>query len=117
MGVRIGIDTGGTFTDLIGLDESTGELGLAKKPAIRSPVVRRAEPAGSPRILARRVGHGFGEGQPVERNTKGYGISDLLRHRRRALRNWRWPRMRALVGFRGAAGDARLTSNQGKEHG
>jgi N-methylhydantoinase A len=30
MGVRIGIDTGGTFTDLIGLDESTGQLLFGK---------------------------------------------------------------------------------------
>jgi N-methylhydantoinase A len=30
MGVRIGIDTGGTFTDLIGLDESTGQLVFGK---------------------------------------------------------------------------------------
>ena len=35
----------------------------ALRRAIRSPVVRRAEPAGSPRILARRVGRSFGEGQ------------------------------------------------------
>jgi N-methylhydantoinase A len=33
MGVRIGIDTGGTFTDLIGLDEESGELVLAKTPS------------------------------------------------------------------------------------
>ncbi len=33
MGVRIGIDTGGTFTDLIGLDDSSGELVLAKTPS------------------------------------------------------------------------------------
>jgi N-methylhydantoinase A len=30
MGVRIGIDTGGTFTDLIGLDEATGGLVFGK---------------------------------------------------------------------------------------
>jgi N-methylhydantoinase A len=30
MGVRIGIDTGGTFTDLIALDEATGGLVFAK---------------------------------------------------------------------------------------
>ena len=39
MGVRIGIDTGGTFTDLIGLDESTGELVLAKTPSTPSEPV------------------------------------------------------------------------------
>jgi len=33
MGVRCGIDTGGTFTDLVGLDEATGELVVAKWPS------------------------------------------------------------------------------------
>ena len=33
MGIRIGIDTGGTFTDLIALDDVTGELVLAKAPS------------------------------------------------------------------------------------
>src|SRR5438874_4657300 len=33
MGVRIGIDTGGTFTDLIGLDSATGALVVAKTPS------------------------------------------------------------------------------------
>jgi N-methylhydantoinase A len=33
MAIRIGIDTGGTFTDLIGLDESSSDLVLAKTPS------------------------------------------------------------------------------------
>ena len=33
MGVRCGIDTGGTFTDLVGLDDSSGELVVAKWPS------------------------------------------------------------------------------------
>ncbi|HET7094024.1 MAG TPA: hydantoinase/oxoprolinase N-terminal domain-containing protein, partial [Thermomicrobiales bacterium] len=33
MGIRIGIDTGGTFTDLIGVDEATGQLVVAKTPS------------------------------------------------------------------------------------
>ena len=36
MAVRIGIDTGGTFTDLIGLDGSSGDLVLAKTPSAPS---------------------------------------------------------------------------------
>ena len=32
MAVRLGIDTGGTFTDLIGIDDVTGELVVAKTP-------------------------------------------------------------------------------------
>ena len=33
MSVRIGIDTGGTFTDLIGIDEATDQLVIAKTPS------------------------------------------------------------------------------------
>jgi N-methylhydantoinase A len=33
MAVRLGIDTGGTFTDLIGIDEATGGLVVAKTPS------------------------------------------------------------------------------------
>jgi N-methylhydantoinase A len=40
MAIRIGIDTGGTFTDLIGLDESSHELVLAKTPSTPSEPVQ-----------------------------------------------------------------------------
>ena len=33
MPVRIGIDTGGTFTDLIGVDETTHRLIISKTPS------------------------------------------------------------------------------------
>lgn len=33
MPIRVGIDTGGTFTDLVGLDEATGDLVVAKRPS------------------------------------------------------------------------------------
>ena len=36
MVVRLGIDTGGTFTDLIGIDDETGELVVAKTPSTPS---------------------------------------------------------------------------------
>src|SRR5689334_5310308 len=36
MAVRLGIDTGGTFTDLIGIDDTTGELIVAKTPSTPS---------------------------------------------------------------------------------
>src|SRR5829696_6863647 len=36
MAVRLGIDTGGTFTDLIGINEETGELVVAKTPSTPS---------------------------------------------------------------------------------
>ena len=31
--VRVGVDTGGTFTDLVLVDEQTGERGTAKVPS------------------------------------------------------------------------------------
>ena len=33
MGIRVGIDTGGTFTDLIGVEEDTHEIVVAKRPS------------------------------------------------------------------------------------
>jgi N-methylhydantoinase A len=36
MAVRLGIDTGGTFTDLIGIDDVTGELVIVKTPSTPS---------------------------------------------------------------------------------
>ena len=33
MGLRVGIDTGGTFTDLVGIDETTGSVVTAKRPS------------------------------------------------------------------------------------
>ena len=42
MTVRIGIDTGGTFTDLIGIDEATGQLVIAKTPSTPRRPARRS---------------------------------------------------------------------------
>ena len=33
MGIRVGIDTGGTFTDLVGVDEESNRLIVAKRPS------------------------------------------------------------------------------------
>ncbi len=33
MGIRVGIDTGGTFTDLVAMDERTGEVEVIKRPS------------------------------------------------------------------------------------
>ena len=62
MAVRMGIDTGGTFTDLIGIDEATNELVIAKTPSTpRRPaeaVMKAIEGAGVPReaIAALSIG-------------------------------------------------------------
>ena len=41
MRLRVGVDTGGTFTDLVAADEGTGQLIVAKSPNL-SPNVRIA---------------------------------------------------------------------------
>ena len=33
MGIRVGIDTGGTFTDLVGVDEDSNQLIVSKRPS------------------------------------------------------------------------------------
>ena len=61
MAVRIGIDTGGTFTDLIGIDDETGELVVAKTPSTpRRPVeamMDAIEASGVPAGDDRRAQH------------------------------------------------------------
>jgi hypothetical protein len=63
-GVRRGIDPGGTFTDFAALDESTGELILAKYPSSsRYPVgmivgvikIRNLPPTGFRRLCRRQT--------------------------------------------------------------
>ena len=40
MGLRVGIDTGGTFTDLVAIEQSTGRIITAKKPSTpKDPIV------------------------------------------------------------------------------
>ncbi len=50
MGIRVGIDTGGTFTDLVAVEEETGEWHLSKVPSNPAdpvePVVSAIEGAG-----------------------------------------------------------------------
>ena len=52
MGVRIGIDTGGTFTDLIGLDEATGGLVFGKTSSTPGRTPSRNGPGLRPMISA-----------------------------------------------------------------
>ena len=44
VGFRVGVDTGGTFTDMIGVDEDTNEITVTKRPSTprqRCPLRRR----------------------------------------------------------------------------
>jgi len=44
MGFRIGIDTGGTFTDLVAVDEATGNIVTAKRPSTpKDPIMSHRE--------------------------------------------------------------------------
>ena len=49
MGVRVGIDTGGTFTDLVAVDDATGRWYVAKVPST---------PADPARAISRALGSG-----------------------------------------------------------
>jgi N-methylhydantoinase A/oxoprolinase/acetone carboxylase beta subunit len=37
MGWRVGVDIGGTFTDVVLVDEASGEIGVAKTPTALAP--------------------------------------------------------------------------------
>jgi N-methylhydantoinase A len=66
--LRVGIDTGGTFTDVVVLDEATGALATAKTPSTPSdPSVGFL--AGADRALAAATGRGDANGQ-------GHGVSE-----------------------------------------
>ena len=43
MGWRIGVDIGGTFTDVALVDEATGHIGVAKVPTTPGDLSRRGD--------------------------------------------------------------------------
>ena len=50
MTIRVGIDTGGTFTDLVALNQDTGEIQISKRPSTPGQPARAVlEATGQPR--------------------------------------------------------------------
>lgn len=68
---RIGIDTGGTFTDIVALDEETGELRVTKTASTPH------DPAEG-FMAAVRAAIGIGEGSPDSASDDGRGIAAIF---------------------------------------
>ena len=95
MGVRVGIDTGGTFTDLVAVDDASGRWYVAKVPST---------PADPVAAISRRSGR---PGRPGRRDVRRRRHHD--RHQRRADAQGR---ARALSDDRGLRGRALHPADQ-----
>jgi N-methylhydantoinase A len=117
--VRIGIDTGGTFTDLIGFDDASGRLVVAKTPSTpRKPVeavVRAIESSGVPgaSIAALSIGTTVATNALLTRNganviyvtTAGFeDIPYLQRMNRKHHFSLKWRKPKPLVERRNCLG-------------
>src|SRR3954468_22935909 len=63
--IRIGIDTGGTFTDVVALDEGTGELVTTKTPSTPADPADGFMTAVDKALALLRAGAGTGTGTAV----------------------------------------------------
>jgi N-methylhydantoinase A len=117
--VRIGIDTGGTFTDLIGFDDASGRLVVAKTPSTpKRPVeavVRAIESSGVPgdAIAALSIGTTVATNALLTRNganvvyvtTTGFeDIPYLQRMNRKHHFSLKWRKPKPLVERRNCLG-------------
>ncbi len=121
MAVRIGIDTGGTFTDLIGIDEATNQLVIAKTPSTpRRPaqaVMNAIESCGVPReaIFALSIGTTVAANALLQRRganviyvtTRGFeDIPYIQRMNRKYHFSLKWRKPKPLVERRNCLGVA-----------
>src|SRR5215216_248415 len=129
MAVRLGIDTGGTFTDLIGIDDETGQLVVAKTPSTPSrPVdaimsaIDRSE-AAMDAIYGISIGTTVATNALLQRNgatvifvtTKGFeDIPYIQRMNRKHLFSLKWTKPRPLVERRNCLGVAERLDFHGR---
>jgi N-methylhydantoinase A len=129
MAVRLGIDTGGTFTDLIGIDDATGELIVAKTPSTPSrPVdaimnaIARSE-TGNGSLEAISIGTTVATNALLQRNgatviyvtTAGFeDVPYIQRMNRKHHFSLKWTKPRPLVERRNCLGVAERLDFHGR---
>jgi N-methylhydantoinase A len=129
MAVRMGIDTGGTFTDLIGIDEATNQLVIAKTQSTpRRPaqaVMNAIESCGVPRdaISALSIGTTVAANALLQRRganviyvtTKGFeDIPYIQRMNRKYHFSLKWRKPKPLVERRNCLGLAERLDFHGR---
>src|SRR5215217_2320746 len=129
MAVRLGIDTGGTFTDLIGIDDATGELVVAKTPstpsrpvdAIMNAIARSGTGNGS--LEAISIGTTVATNALLQRNgatviyvtTAGFeDVPYIQRMNRKHHFSLKWTKPRPLVERRNCLGVAERLDFHGR---
>src|SRR5215210_4418286 len=130
MAVRLGIDTGGTFTDLIGIDDTTGELVVAKTPSTPSrPVdaimnaIAQSETGGGGSLETISIGTTVATNALLQRNgatviyvtTAGFeDIPYIQRMNRKHHFSLKWTKPKPLVERRNCLGVAERLDFHGR---